>query len=55
MDFELLREWVKAEIEFANTVRERDEEGYMQSAKKEEKEADRLFNLLIGGKNGNSD
>jgi len=47
MNLELLRNWIRAEIEYAMACHEVDESGYRQSGHSEEREADRLFNLLL--------
>ena len=46
MNLELLREWVKAEIEYAIADNEEDEEGYRGSAYIEKEEADKAFKKL---------
>ena len=46
MNLDLLRNWIRAEIVYEIESREEDSSGYRVSARQEEKEADRLFNLL---------
>jgi len=46
MNFDLLRDWVRAEIVYEVESREEDSSGYRVSAHKEREEADRLFYLL---------
>ena len=49
MNLDLLRNWIRAEIEFAMACHEVDDSGYRQSGRSEEREADKLFNLLKEG------
>jgi hypothetical protein len=45
----LLREWVRAEIEYAIECREEDSGGYRVSVNKERDYADTLFERLVSG------
>ena len=54
LDWDLLRAWVRAEVDICMAIMDVDPDGYRHSGREEERTADKLFAQLKGENDGTS-